>query len=292
MKKIFLSLAAMMVAVSMSAQYVNIHKSENVDSILDPDSVAFVFTEAGTQTVEVFKGLNSDKTRKSIYIEEDVDSVTFAIHYLPTGNAVMKDGKRQKWFQLWAGGPCWAEFNVGNTLTSWGDAGTATFDNFAKTGGWYSWGDSKDRGFNQDSIHHFLEGDLDTATKLWGENWRMPTPDEFQGLIDNCDWVWCDGTTSTFCDGCQLTGYKVTGRGAFAETSIFLPASGYYDGMGWQAGGMFAMYWSSTSNIDPVYNPNPNANALYFMVPSPQANIGFYSSFRKYGYPVRPVLKK
>ena len=30
----------------------------------------------------------------------------------------------------------------------------------------------------------------DTATALWGSSWRMPTKDEFQELLDNCNWEW------------------------------------------------------------------------------------------------------
>ena len=56
----------------------------------------------------------------------------------------------------------------------------------------------------------------DAARKKWSGTWRMPTANEFQELIDNCEWTW---TTQGVLDG-----YKVTSKKN--GNSIFLPAAG------------------------------------------------------------------
>ena len=58
--------------------------------------------------------------------------------------------------------------------------------------------------------------DAKTAVGTWGENWRMPTKEEFQSLIDNCTWTW-DKTKN---------GMTVTSTNG---NSIFLPVAGYID---------------------------------------------------------------
>lgn len=66
-----------------------------------------------------------------------------------------------------------------------------------------------------------LEPGDDAATYNWGNNWRIPTKEEWQELIENCTWVLCD-------DGHEM-GYKVV---ASNGNFIFLPRE---------------LYWSSTS---------------------------------------------
>ena len=29
-----------------------------------------------------------------------------------------------------------------------------------------------------------------SAITAWGENWRLPTNEELQSLVDNCTWTW------------------------------------------------------------------------------------------------------
>ena len=56
----------------------------------------------------------------------------------------------------------------------------------------------------------------DIANELLGGNWYMPTKEEGQELIDECEWEWCalNGVT-----GCRVTGPN--------GNSIFLPATGW-----------------------------------------------------------------
>ena len=59
-----------------------------------------------------------------------------------------------------------------------------------------------------------MEYQGDTATALWGKDWRMPTKQEFQELMDSCSWEFDKNSQ----------GFIVTGRNG---NSIFLPAGGF-----------------------------------------------------------------
>ena len=58
----------------------------------------------------------------------------------------------------------------------------------------------------------------DAATAHLGSPWRMPTDAEFESLVNNCTTTW------TSING--VNGLLVTGKGDYADRSIFLPAAG------------------------------------------------------------------
>ena len=62
-----------------------------------------------------------------------------------------------------------------------------------------------------------MEYQGDTATALWGKDWRMPTKEELQELMDSCSWEFEK----------NRQGFLVTGRNG---NSIFLPAGGFKSG--------------------------------------------------------------
>ena len=171
-----------------------------------------------------------------------------------------------KWVQLWAGGPKFAEYNVGVT-----DSKAESF------GGYYAWGGSQDKVDDHKTGSEALSGDSDTATKLWGTAWRMPTQAEFKALYfaSNCTVEW------TTVNG--VNGRKFTGKGDYSSNSVFLPAAGSYNN-GVSNDGVNGYYWSTT----PVENNNGFAYRLFFSSASYNAN--FESC--KVGYSVRAVLKE
>ena len=63
----------------------------------------------------------------------------------------------------------------------------------------------------------------DAAHINMGGKWRMPTDDEWQELIDNCNVVWTDDYNGTGVAGRVFTS-KINGN------SVFFPAAGYCDG--------------------------------------------------------------
>lgn len=158
--------------------------------------------------------------------------------------------------QLWEGGPYFADYNVGAT-----DGYTQSLDDY------YAWGGCQHKGNDYWTGEGMLTGDHDTATKLWGPNWRMPTAAELQALLDNCDasWFTLDG-------GCYFYG-KVE---PYRHYNVFFPASLY------NHGGEVRCYWSSTpddSESDMAKNLKLSSNEQ-----------SMESSLRTKGYYVRAVL--
>ncbi len=75
----------------------------------------------------------------------------------------------------------------------------------------------------------------DVATVLWGDEWRMPTIDEYLELISSCDWEF------TSLNG--TNGYLVTGPN---HQSIFLPAAAFQQNTTIENLGDFGDYWSAS----------------------------------------------
>ena len=184
--------------------------------------------------------------------------------------------------QLWEGGPYWAECNVGAKKPEecglyfwWGDtvghAGNWTFDpSHCPT---YGKSISQLRSMGYIDSTGNLAAAHDAATAHLGAPWRMPTDAEFAALIGNCTTTWTSRN--------GVNGRLVTGKGAYAAKSIFLPAAGYgYDSRLFNLGSR-GNYWSSTPNSGSSINP------WYLLF-----NSGyFYRHYlnRYYGQSVRPV---
>lgn len=85
------------------------------------------------------------------------------------------------------------------------------------------------------------------AARSWGSTWTLPSKEQWEALIANCDWKWTDNYNNT-----GKNGMVVTGKAENFEQgqSIFLPAAGYYSvGRGEFIGrGGNGYYWS-TENV-------------------------------------------
>ena len=114
----------------------------------------------------------------------------------------------------------------------------------------------------------------DAATAHLGAPWRMPTDAECAALIENCTTTWI--TTN------GVSGRLVTGKGAYANRSIFLPAAGFGRGSGLLDAGSDGDYCSST----PDSGYSGDAWILYF-------NSSYFNgdgfNGRDDGQTVRPV---
>ncbi len=163
--------------------------------------------------------------------------------------------------QLWASGPYFATMNIG--------AASET-----DYGGYYAWGGSQDKVDDDNTGTDALTGDADTATKLWGSAWRMPTQTELQALLDNCDVEW------TTLNG--VNGRKFTGNGDYASNSVFLPAAGYCDYGNVYDQGRYGDFWSST--------PNGSNYACCLFFSSGYKYVA--DGYRGNGFSVRAVLKE
>lgn len=192
------------------------------------------------------------------------------------------------WVQLWAGGPKFAEYNVGASAPeeyggyfAWGE--TSEKSNYSV--GTYLWGNYNSEaapkyGMNKytadaeggDGLKTLQAGD-DPATVVWGENWRTPTSAEFEDLVDpnKCEWTWDD----------EKKGYTV--EGLETGNTIFLPAAGFRANEGTYRNGSYGYYWSSSVEDDPVSCAR-NLNI------SKTAHVSG-NDLRFYGESVRAVLK-
>ncbi|MCQ2391280.1 MAG: hypothetical protein MJ240_07635 [Kiritimatiellae bacterium] len=162
--------------------------------------------------------------------------------------------------QLWENGPYWAECNVGATKPEesgyyfwWGD--TVGYKRNERNDGWvsvksgtsFSFTKSNCPTYNKDVSTLQSQGYInstgnlvakyDTATAHLGAPWRMPTDAEFSALFNNCTTTW---TTRN-----GVYGRLVTGKGAYASKSIFLPAAGYGYDSDLGGPGSLGYYWSS-----------------------------------------------
>ena len=84
-----------------------------------------------------------------------------------------------------------------------------------------------------------LTPEQDAARANLGGNWRMPTYDECQELIDNCNVVWTDDYNGTGVKGSVFTS-RINGN------SIFLPATGRCRNSSVDAVGLLGLYLSAS----------------------------------------------
>ena len=233
----------------------------------------------------------------------------FAVEVVPPGceSIVVELGG----VQLWENGPYWAECNVGATSPEeygyyfwWGDTvgytrtgGTLT-SNFLHpeyyTG--VTWVSSTGEQMSSSPFDHkscptyekenaelLSEGWIDSTTNLvaahdaatahLGAPWRMPTSAEIEALVSNCtsEWITTNG----------VNGRLVTGKGDYADRSIFLPAASYGSGSSFYDPGSQGDFWAST----PISDFSNNAGDLFFSTNYFQGR----DNSRYIGQPVRPV---
>lgn len=138
-------------------------------------------------------------------------------------------------------GNLWATCNVGATSPeqaglyfAWGETEGYTADEKWKLERVFFWENYKVKEISSD-----LTLEYDAAHVNLGGNWRMPTKDDWQELIDNCDVTWVGNFNKAMVAGKLFTS-KVNGN------TIFFPAAGRC-GIAYVIGaGQFGDYWSAT----------------------------------------------
>ncbi len=160
----------------------------------------------------------------------------------------------------------WATCNVGALSPSgygdyyaWGETSTKSE---------YTEANCKTYGKSMDDIAGNPQ--YDAARANWGGTWRLPTWDEIEELVNECEWEW---TTQK-----GHNGYEVTGPNG---NSIFLPAAGWRYGSSLDSAGKYGYCWSAT----PYEDDTNYAYDLYFDSDSHDRDWGY----RSYGRSVRPV---
>ena len=177
----------------------------------------------------------------------------------------------------------WANMNVGakkpsgyGTYFAWGETQPKKYYSWDN----YAWCRGNSQLLNKystsDRRTELMSSD-DAAQANWSGEWRMPTADEYEELLNpaNCTWEW------TAQDG--VNGYKVTGKKT--GNSIFLPITGfrYYADIQFRA--VYGIYWTSS-----LYTVNPKkAWCLLFNSSKAEVNFGNLSSNRFSGRCIRAV---
>jgi uncharacterized protein YjdB len=210
----------------------------------------------------------------------DLDSVNFSEMTEPFENHEYVDlGLSVNWATCNVGAH--AEYESGNYYT-WG--ATSSYE-IQKT----KWNERFDP-----EVNRLNPGD-DVASVRWGDGWRMPTPEEFYELRENCTW------TLSLNEG--MLGYYVYGkREGYTDSYIFLPLSGYYiDDMlrnKWNGSYGSGHYWSSSINketkqpeylylLRSAYTTPSYVGDSIMVMSGPSAYDGYQIQFA--GLPIRPV---
>lgn len=158
----------------------------------------------------------------------------------------------------------WATSNIG-----------ASKYNTVSYGDFFAWGETETRytfdknNYLEPKQGHYYDGNLsvlepsdDAATVLWGKEWRLPTKEEFQELIDFCQWEW----TEVY----NHWGYMVTGPNG---NTIFLPVAGMKMDTRWLYYNDGLYYWTSSCKFsDPEREPKAWMFASVADGPDPNKN--------------------
>lgn len=181
-------------------------------------------------------------------------------------------------------GTCWATCNVGannpeeyGNYYAWGETNVKDAYNWSNYGwcnGTYNtltkYNNNSSFGYNgfTDGLIS-LEISDDVATSNMGDEWRMPTSEEMNELLNNCTHEW------TILNG--VNGRLFTGPNG---NSIFLPAAGYRIG---DAAGITSSgyYWTSSLDAEHPYG------ALILCIGSDDNGVGFNARYN--GMSVRPI---
>lgn len=182
----------------------------------------------------------------------------------------------------------WATYNIGTTSEyatgdyfSWAD--TVTVSDFSKEGNSF-YKESNPTGAKLDVTSLELTGTqlplkFDAASSQWGGRWRLPTKNEWNNLINNCDWVW------------EGSGYRVYKKGSTdKKNSIFLPATGFKatsSGSTVTYNEDSCQYW--TGDINGYYGVK-GQEAMCFKGDAETKMTA--SNYREYGLCIRPVCSK
>lgn len=120
-------------------------------------------------------------------------------------------------------------------------------------GGHYSWGGKTD-GSGSDYYpgpEMALPREYDTATNLWGSNWRMLTSSEIEDLLNNCSARWTENYNGTAVNGLLCSSKIYNGNSVFLPATELEPPVGlYWTSSGWNEGySSLALYFDKNNGV-------------------------------------------
>ena len=180
-------------------------------------------------------------------------------------------------------GTLWATFNVGASRPeefgdyfAWGETEPKeVYDNDSYE--WYKSNGNEEESeyleytkYNDEDMLKILRSEDDVASVKWGSDWRMPTMDEYNELVSNCE---------------KITYKRINGISGTMFTAkngnwIFFPDAGYRDGDSFEK--LACVYWSSSSHLSGKYADCQNFGGVPDKI----------KDCRHAGFSVRPVYVK
>lgn len=206
-------------------------------------SVRPVCTQNSMLQREMYIWQNGGKTT---FVVADVDSVTFTKDEEITPPTTGTENGYE-WVDLGLSVK-WATCNVGATKPeeygdyfAWGEVEPKEYYDWNN----YKWCNGSESTLTKYNNNSSNNGIVDNKTQLelsddaahanWGSDWRMPTKEEQDELLEKCTWTW---TTKN-----GVNGYNVTGSNG---NSIFLPAAGQYYNNTFAYSNSMGYYWTSS----------------------------------------------
>jgi beta-galactosidase len=195
-------------------------------------------------------------------------------------------------------GTKWATMNVGASTPTdyglyfqWGDTSGYTIDQIGSGQGKKYFGGSDYKyssggkietsmvKYNTSDNLTTLEDSDDGAKAYWGNDWRIPTKDEYDALLNATTTAW----TSNY-QGSGVSGYVLTDK-TDSTKKLFFPAAGEANQGVNNLVGSFGEYWSKTRYTQ--------CNLAWILETSYSSTFGRYtrvdSGIRVYGISIRPV---
>lgn len=117
-----------------------------------------------------------------------------------------------------------------------------------------------------------LDSQDDIATSKLGGEWRIPTKEEMEELVEECKWEWKNQN--------GMLGWKVTGKNG---NSIFLPAAGAASAYRIAGVNELGRYWTATRD-------DSDYSAYNLRFKDGRETIVVVDDTRFYGRPIRPVF--
>ena len=297
MKKIILSLIALMAAVSTNAQVLEVYENGFLTKTYKNTTGAqyrFVFKSAGEDT--------------SINDHEFVEIGGIKWATMNVGATTVADSWDTSYgdFYAWGETTTYYKSVEKDTVTMGKYASDAhipgiksayNFQNYSGTSNTFKeWTTAP-----YDASTKVLTADNDVASAMWGGSWRMPTSDDFKKLIDACGGGSIPSTlprglivggiywipSGTTLEGVQynVAGVLFVATGDISKR-VFFPAAGNIQQKSHHSADSHVIYWTSELNTD-VTTAASYANT--FSVASDQINVRHVRLLRYCGLSVRPV---
>lgn len=150
-------------------------------------------------------------------------------------NSVKESEEKHEWVDLGLpSGTKWATMNLGATSsTDYGD--------------YFAWGEVSTKDFYYENNYTFplsgfeyeLSPEQDAAVAYWGDNWRMPTKEQFEELLNNCD-----------CNYDEIDGVRVFVAVGPNGNIVILPLGGWKKGHNPIDEGSEGLYYTCTRSFE------------------------------------------